>query len=255
MLDKSIKINMKICEKHAFRCFGCIIFAFILIDVFTILALVVAVVYAVFAYRDLFDRSLFGEEAYTYMMVPMSMRDVILGKVIAACLCMMISFVILWASLAVSELAIGLWDFGNVGTYIMQAGSGVYDAVSDGKIAAGEIIYDRQELLSIAVSIVMSPVKFLAFCIMFCGVFLMGAIVRHLLDPQRNSSITTIGVVFGTTVATLAVLTLMAVIIYLTSGDAETIIKTVILIIVPAVCGVVLLAGSIKIMEKKYSLC
>lgn len=83
----------------------------------------------------------------------------------------------------------------------------------------------------------------------------MGAIVRHLLDPQRNNSITTIGVVFGTTVATLAVLALMAVIIYLTSGDAETIIKTVILIIVPAVCGVVLLAGSIKIMEKKYNLC
>lgn len=255
MLDKSIKMNMKICEKHAFKYFGCIVIAFILIDILTIPALVVAVVYAVFAYRDLFDRSLFGEEAYTYMMVPMSMRDVILGKTIAACLYMMISFVFIWVALTVASLLTGTLDLGNIGTSMMQIGSGVIDAVEDGKIAKGEIIYDRQELLGVAVSIVMLPVKFLAFCIMFCGVFLMGAIVRHLIDPQRNSSITTVGVVFGATLATLIVLAVMAVIIYLTSGNAETIIKTVILIIVPATCGIGLLSGSIKIMEKKYNLC
>lgn len=255
MLDKSIKMNMKICEKHAFKYFGCIIIAFILIDILTIPALVVAVVYAVFAYRELFDRSLLGEEAYTYMMVPMSMRDVILGKTIAACLYMMISFVFIWVALTVASLLTGTLDLGNIGTSMMQVGSGVIDAVEDGKIAEGEIIYGRQELLGVAVSIVMVPVKFLAFCIMFCGVFLMGAIVRHLIDPQKNSSITTVGVVLGATVATLIVLAVMAVIIYLTSGDAETIIKTVILIVIPAVCGIGLLAGSIKIMEKKYNLC
>ena len=255
MLDKSIKMNMKICEKHAFKYFGCIIIAFILIDILTIPALIVAVVYAVFAYRELFDRSLFGEEAYTYMMVPMSMRDVILGKTIAACLYMMISFVFIWVSLTVASLLTGTLDLGNIGIEIMQIGSGVFDAVEDGEIAEGEIIYGRQELLGVAVSFVMLPVKFLAFCIMFCGVFLMGAIVRHLIDPQRNSSITTVGVVFGATLATLIVLAVMAVIIYLTSGNAETIIKTVILIIAPATCGIGLLSGSIKIMEKKYNLC
>lgn len=255
MLDKSIKMNMKICEKHAFKYFGCLVVAFILIDIFTIPALLVAIAYVVFAYRDLFDRSLFGEEAYTYMLAPMSMRDVILGKVIAACLCMMVSFVFIWIALTVASLITGTLDITKPGTFLMQSISGVYDAVEDGEIAAGEIIYEKQELFAAAVSIVMFPVKFLAFCIMFCGVFLMGSIVRHLLDPQRNSSITTVGVIFGTTVATLTVLALMAVIIYLTSGEAETIMKTVILIIVPAVCGIALLAVSIKIMEKKYSLC
>lgn len=255
MLDRSIKMNLKICEKHAFKYFGWVVIAFILIDIFTVPALIAAAVYAVFAYRELFDRSLFGEEAYTYMMVPMSMRDMILGKVIAACLCMMVSFVFICVALAVALFITGVLDLGNVGTFLMQIGSGVFDAVEDGEIAEGEIIYGRQELLSIAVSIVMVPVKFLAFCIMFCGVFLMGAIVRHLIDPQRNSSITTVGVVFGAIVATLIVLVLMAVMIYLTSGDAETIFRTLVLIIIPAVCGISLLAGSIKIMERKYNLC
>lgn len=255
MLDKSIKMNMKICENHAFKYFGCIVVAFLLIDIFTIPALIAAVVYAVFAYRELFDRSLFGEEAYTYMMVPMSMRDVILGKVIAACLYLMISFVFIWVAITVASLLTGTLDFGDTGTFMMQAGAGVYDAVEDGKIVEGEIIYDRQKLLGIAVSIVTIPIKFLSFCIMFCGVFQMGAIVRHLLDPQRSSSITTVGVVFGSTVATLIVLMVMAVVIYLTSGDAETIFRSAVLMIVPATCGVGLLSGCIRIMEKKYNLC
>jgi len=39
------------------------------------------------------------------------------------------------------------------------------------------------------------------------------------------------------------------------SGDVVTIFSTVISIVVPVIFGVVLLVGSVKILERKYSLC
>lgn len=259
MLDKSIKMNLKICEKHVFKYIGWLVFAFLLMDILTIPALVAAFVYLLFAYRDLFDRSLFGEEAYTYMMVPISMRDAILGKTIAASLCIMVSFVFVWVAIAVSSLVTGTWDmglgFGNMGGGLLQIMSGHIDAIDHNTLAAGKIVYDRGHLISLSVALVLLPLEVLSLGILFCGVFQMGAIVRHLIDPQRSSGITTVGVVCGALAVFLSTLGTTLKIDLFVSGEDITIFSTVICIVIPIICGIALLAGSIKIMEKKYNLC
>lgn len=260
MLDRSIKMNYKICGKYMSKFFGCLFFVFLLmLDVFTILGLLAAFVCVMLAYRELFDRSLFGEEAYTYMMVPLSMKDVILGKAIAANLCMMEGFAIMWVTFGVAGLFTGMWDwdmgFGSIGGHLLQFASGLYDAVGDGVVSAGEIIYDRGQLMGLAVNLVLLPVQFLSFSIFVCAVYQLGAIMRHLIDPQRSSGIATIGVVFGSMVVLLGVTAGIAVVDDMISGDIATIFTAVIWIIVPAACGVCMLIGSIKVLEKKYNLC
>lgn len=259
MLDKSIKMNIKICERHVSKFFGLLIFAVMIMNVFTLLAMIAALIYLILAYRDLFDRSMFGEEAYTYMMVPISTRDIILGKTIAVSLWIMVSFVFVWVAVAISSLITGTWNaglgFGNIGGGLLQFMSGTIDAIDNGQVAANEIIYERKQLIGLAVSLILMPIRVLSHSVLFCGVFQIGAIVRHLIDPQRNSGITTVGVVFGAIAVLLSIMAVTTGLNMLVSGDDVTIFTTVISIIIPVICGAALLAGSIKIMEKKYSLC
>lgn len=258
MLNKSVKMNLKICERHAFKCFGWPVFAFILMDIFTIPAIAAAFIYVILAYRNLFDRSLFGEEAYTYMLVPISIKDMVLGKAIAANLCMMISFAIVCATLLVAGLLTGEVStdlgIGSIGGHLLQSAAGMYEATEDGVVAAGEIIYSRDMLIKIAVALILLPVVFLSVSIFFCAVFQLGAVIRHLLDPQRSSSLATVCAVFGGLAVIFAVMALTKSLDYLWSGDAVTIWTSVVWIVIPSACGIGMLAGSIKILEKKYSL-
>ena len=244
-------MNMKICERHASKYFGFLVFAFIIMDFLTIPAVIIAFVYLLLAYRDLFDRSLFGEEAYTYMAVPMSMKDVVVGKTIAACLYIMVSFILVWVALGVSSLLTGTWNmglgFGNIGGGLLQVMSGYADAIENNTLIVEEIVYDRGQLISLSVALVLLPLEVLSLGILFCGVFQMGAIVRHLIDPQRNSGITTAGVVFGSTAVLLGIMAATTGVDMIISGDVVTIFSTVISIVVPVIFGVVLLVGSVEV--------
>lgn len=256
MLHESIKMNLKISESYFAKAIGWLVFVFLIMDLLTIPALVAAGIYIILAFRDLFDRSLFGEEAYAYMLAPIPMKYVILGKVMAASLWMLLSYMIVWAVLVAGSLlfpdAFGT-SFHSV-TAAMQDLTGLYDAVENGVIGEAEIVYDRGHLLGIAVALTLAPVRILAFVIFSCGAFQFGAVLKHLRDPRRDNTMAAMGAVLGCLAGYLTVLAAVITLDLWISGDIVTIWTTLLHILIPTAAGVGLLVGSIGLLEKKYSL-
>ena len=251
MLDKSIQLNLQISEKHMMRALGCIfVSGGFLTFLFPAAGLLIFL-----AFRDLFQRSLFGEEAYTYMTVPISMRDVVIGKAVTANMWMMTSFAVLWISLLIDGLATGEMDleFG-IGGFLLQIQSGVFEAAEEHVISSGTIVTDEKQLLGAAMGLTVMPVVFLSRSIFLCSVMQLGTIIRHVLDPQRKNLLVTMSVVIGCLVVIVGTGAAREGLCTLVGGGITTIWTCLISILLPAALGIGLLAAAVVLLEKKYSL-
>lgn len=256
MLEKSISMNMEISMDYASKAIGWGFFAFLVLGLLSIPALIAVAVYAFLTFRQLFDKSLYGEEAYTYMMTPISMKYNIIGKVVVMCFLITLCYILAYIAVCVSALLFqSTYLDWSVGASLLQNTSGVFDAVENGVIGKDEIIYDRGALMHLAVNIVLSPIVILADGIFACGLFQLGFAVRHVLAPNRDKPVVTAMVAF----AGIAVLCLVTAAFWKIDsaifGDAVTVWSSLLEMIVFTVCGIGLLAVGIRLLERKYSLC
>lgn len=255
MLEKSIRMNVDISVKYASIAIGWVVFAFLGLRLLIIPSLIAVLVYAFLVFRTLFDRSMFAEEACTCMMVPISMKDLIVGKTIVACFWMLSAYLLAYLSLGVSALLFQdvAMDW-SVGTFLLQDTSGVFDAAENGVIGKDEILYDRGGLLHLAANIILSPFTVLADGVFLCGLFQLGYAVRHVLAPGRDRPGVTVMVAFAGIGTFCLVLAAFVGLDHHISGDVYTVWSVLLELVILGGCGVALLAASVRLLEQKYSL-
>ncbi len=258
MLEKSIGMSIDITEDYAAKALGFVFFGSVMTGILTIPAFIVALVYAFLGFRQLFDKSLYGEEAYTYMLAPMSMKHIIIGKTIAACFWLTFGVMLIYIGLCISGLLFQTFSMDwSIGAFLLQEVSGVLDAVENGVIGRNEIVYDRGDLMCLAAGEILVPVVALSESILVCGLFQLGYAVRHVLAPNRDKPMVTVMIVLGGAVVlalALAVFGGLAVLIYghdVTGWMAPELLEIPVL----GGCGIGLLVIGIKLLERKYNLC
>jgi len=128
-------------------------------------------------------------------------------------------------------------------------------AAEDGVVAVGEVIYDKGQLMAMAVEVVLLPVGLLSGGMFLFGVFQLASVIRHMLDPQRRSAVVTAGTVVSSIVAMLAVSAALFALESAVTGGDYTVFGVIIYMAVPAALGAVCIIIAMSLMDNRYSIC
>lgn len=215
-----------------------------LIICLTIGALLVA--FAVVQLDHVFSRSLFGEEAYRYMLLPISFRKMVAGKI-----CVGVEhccIVCILALLCAHCVLIKFFGAGGVyGTMVEGAATGIINLhrmLSDGVMTTGSVVF----LMGV------SPVAALMESAFISAMILYGIIIKNLLDPRREKPQAAIGIAVAGFLIYLAANFLFLWVPGLFFKNDLAIPQLIIAAVLKLGAIYELAQGAAHLLEKKYSL-
>lgn len=209
--------------------------------------LTVFMVFAMISLRHVFSHSMFGAEAYRYMVLPISFRQMVTGKICigavhccAVCLMMML----LWNYCLIYYFGVGGSEFRDGVVATAAALIHFHNTVSDGVITTNSVV-----LISGA-----TPVAALLDSFFISAMVLFAVIIRNLLDPQRSSPQTAVAVAIA---AILIYVTANIVFLWLPGLFFKNDLafpQLIIAVLLKTAATGMLARGAARLLEKKYAL-
>ena len=249
MLSKSIELNMAISQKYAARGMYALMLSLacggaILGGIAVFIGIILTVIFLGVSFSKMFNKSMFGEDAYTYMTFPISNKNMLIGKVIVGSFWMMLAAVILVAFLIVEvKLRFPSSSERSVAAFIL-------DIVAN----APDNLYDGYSTKAVAFSEATVLVYALVQSILICVVIQLAAIVNHIVNPRKNKPAATAFVIIGAVVGYFAVILLAELLSGLLFEEEYAIGGQILILILELAVGIGLLATSIRLLDRKYNL-
>ena len=176
MLEKSIKLNIGIASNEFGKVTGLFFAGVALMFLTGMWALILAAanfavsfVYAVKGFTKLYQRSLFHEEAYLYMTMPISHLNMILGKIVAA------TFWLIW------PLAVG------AGYWTMAVLGGTRSNISDIVITSAMMMGVKANQTGVLTFIIIWT--FVAMLAMVCSTILTALIIANSMEKSHYGGV------------------------------------------------------------------
>lgn len=192
MLTKSIRFNLEISGNNAGKMINIIIF-FIAIGVIPPIfdrldvifgALFIAEAFAVVGIElnRIFNRSIYGEEAYTYMMMPIRTKEAVYGKIIVGTYWLMFVFLLIiiyagaWLYSLVDYNSMIIYIGGDILENLAMAFIDVHNTIFVKPIATGSVVFIFSTILIMA----------LIESFVICGLIQLAVIVKNIIEPGEH---------------------------------------------------------------------
>ncbi|MEF9921403.1 MAG: hypothetical protein RSC31_01265 [Anaerovoracaceae bacterium] len=193
MLEKSISMNIVIGSKNFFAAIGTFVGCLCLGvyfagvgSVFGIALLYMAFigegVFTIIGLNKICNKSLFGEEAYLYMTLPISNINIILGKIFAGVFWLGIQMIIIAVVVLfiITDEKTSIWD-----------------------LLINNLILQGMTPIEIGISIGITPILLILYCALLVGILLTLQLVLNILNPRKFKPIINIIVTVLTVAAVL----------------------------------------------------
>lgn len=266
MLSKSVTLNLAIAERYGKKlrlgiyvilCVMCLTLSvgrerdgLIMTTVVAALGIGICTGILFAMLKELFDQSLFGEDAYTYMLFPFSSRDVILGKLLAALYwltwwAIFASALIVYLYLWTRDLAYGVtsWDL-----HIPET------LIKDLNLLTQFLFQQSVTAKAAAFLIATLLIQILLALMLLCTELQAGVILCHIHHANGKNAGTRILVLLGCIVIFAGCLYLPTWIFTLCTGGMITILPMILTMGIEILCSGCFVRWSIRKLETKYEL-
>jgi len=155
-------------------------------------------VFAIIPLNHVFSRSLFGEEAYRYMLLPVSFRKMVIGKICAGaehCSVFCILTVLFSYYTLIKFFGTGGDEYGIMIVDVAAALINLHHMISDNVMTTAAVMF----------IIGAAPIAALLESVFISAMILNGVIIKNLMDPRREKPLIAIGIAIVALLGYLAV--------------------------------------------------
>lgn len=209
--------------------------------------LVAMLMWTVVSMNHIFQKSMYGEDAYRYMSLPVSFRTLATGKLCAAATQCTAAFLVAFLCL----------DYFMIRTFGSGA-SDSYDAIQATVIALinlhSQILGGTMTTACVIFIIAVAPTVDVIESFFLCAVVQLGVIIRNLMDPQQQKPQVA---VFMTVLMIILYGTVTVIFLWLPGlifVGSIAIPQLLIAMALKAAGTLALLQSSVRLLEKKYAL-
>jgi len=200
--------------------------------------------------KQLFFKSLCGEDAYTYMLFPLSSRSVVLGKLVAAMYWIFWNVMVIFPTMMFlylryrdREQGVTYWDLD------------IVETICDDLILAGQYIFSETlSAESIVFLIATALIQILLGAGLLCSGVQLGAILNHVHNRDGRNRYMKAMLALGILGIFTACLYLPTKIFCLVSDGFITILPLVVTMVLEIALIVAAVRWSVKLLQTKYEL-
>lgn len=202
--------------------------------------------------KCLFQQSLFGEDAYTYMLFPISDKAVVWGKLVAA------MYWVLWSVAFAFPLMTFLyfwWRDFTRGDDVTYWDLDVVETLTEDLQWLGHMLFRESFSASAVVFMIGAAVlQVVLVCAMVCSEIQLCVILNHIYNPNEKKKYIRILLTLGVVVDVLLCLYLPTKIFCLLSDGFITILPLAVTMVLELLLTVVYGKCSVMLLEKEYEL-
>ena len=188
-LEDVIKINddMKPAHLNSFLLWACVLLGVMMAFgmgntisiVITLAVLALCILMAYISLKHIFGKSLFGEEAYRYMMLPVSFRVWVMAKICSSVnSCCTVMLILMLCGCCYINVMFGAGTTGYPSPWASMAAAMInaHAAMSDGIITTSAVVF----------MLASAPIAALIESFFASALILYGVIIKNLMDPRRE---------------------------------------------------------------------
>ena len=201
-------------------------------------------------FRVVFHQSLFGEDAYTYMLFPLSSKSMVWGKVITT------GYYLLWSLLIFSVMWFLLYYWWRDLEYgVISWDLKVIEQLTEDIVGIGKMLFGQRFGAGAVTFIIGAAVlQVVLVCAMICSEIQLCVILNHIYNPNGKKKYIRILLTLGVVVDLLLCLYLPIKIFCLLSDGFITILPLAVTMVLELLLTVVYGKSSVMLLETEYEL-